>query len=75
MSCKYTEKKVLDRKFMKALPDADLLLRRKNHEEERLRWSSGPSRSDSRVGSIERGRRLIWMREVRTEIRERRLDG
>lgn len=68
MKCKYGTKKESSEFFMKSLPDESLLHRRIQHDRERKIEDS-----DLVDGSKGRGSRLLWMRAVRTEIRNRGL--
>lgn len=69
MACEYEKAKEKDRRFLDGVDDRDLFRRREMHERQRAEGDMpGP------VGSREYVERLLWMREVRTQIRERRLE-
>jgi hypothetical protein len=69
LACKFEKKRRDAHRFLKGVSNGSLLERRLQHERERAADDMpGP------VGSVRRGGRLIWMRTVRTLIRERKLE-
>ena len=70
MECKHALKRGRARSFLSKRPDADLFTRRRMHEDERAQGMPGRT-----PGSVDYAERLLWMREVRTQIRERRLEA
>lgn len=63
MECKYKDQRVYALRFLRTVTDDSLLDRRYKHESEQA-----AGLPNYVTGSLEYGKRLIWMREVRTQI-------